>query len=96
MRVVIVEPKKQPYIKTVNDKLEDYQEIVGGWIESVTLSSDVILICNEEGKIMGLEPNRDLGFDVICGTFFLVGNDAPEFRDLTDAECERLIKKFSI
>ena len=33
------------------------------------------LICNEDGKLLGLEPNRRIGQDVIVGTFFLANSD---------------------
>lgn len=39
-------------------KLEELQEIVGGFIEVVTLSDNKIMVVNEEGKIEGLPKNH--------------------------------------
>lgn len=96
MQVVIVEPGKEPYTKDIENELKAFQNVVGGWIETVNLTGDFILICNEEGKLNGLPPNRDLGFDVIVGTFLVVGEDGEEFRGLSDEECKKVLKHFAL
>ena len=58
IRVLIVEPNKEPYQKRINHTLEDMQNVVGGLIEFVELEHNVDLICNEEGKIYNLPMNR--------------------------------------
>ena len=45
-------------IETDPTDLATYQQLVGGWIEAVALPDESLLICNEEGKINGLSPNR--------------------------------------
>ena len=74
IRVLIVEPDKLPYEKMILNKLEDKQEIVGGNIEYTQLDNDdnVLLICNEEGKLDGLPYNRYIGHDIIAGPFIFV------------------------
>ena len=54
------------------------QQAVGGIIQAVYPFEDTVtLICNDEGKPLGLPFNRGLKtadgklYDVICGTFFL-------------------------
>ena len=32
-------------------------------------------LCNEEGKLIGLEPNRHFYNDILCGVFYVVGED---------------------
>jgi hypothetical protein len=39
------------------DQLKFMQEVVGGWIEAVDVQDNMTLWCNEEGKLMGLDPN---------------------------------------
>ena len=46
-----------------------------GLIEVVGLDGGVCIICNEEGKLLGLEGNRRLGGDIIAGVFYIVGED---------------------
>ena len=70
--VLKVEPGKEPEEVTIPNTLEAMQEMVGGFIEIVYLDG-VCLVCNEEGKLMGLEGNRRVGRDIISGTFFRQG-----------------------
>ena len=79
MKVIIVKPFTNPYVKEIKGDLESMQEVVGGYIQAIYPFDDkeVALICNEEGKIYDLTPNRFLlncqsGIcDFICGDFFL-------------------------
>lgn len=59
------------------------------------------IICNEEGKLLGLEQNRlyfSIGFppamDYICGDFLIVGVDGEEFCSLTDEQIEIIMEEF--
>ena len=56
---------------------------------------NVALICNEEGKCIGLPLNRDIGHDIIAGNFILVGDDGcGEDLSLTDEQIEKYKKRF--
>ena len=61
IRVLKVEPQKEPEVVTIKNDLESMQEAVGGLIEIIDLSETACVICNEEGKLNGLEGNRSLG-----------------------------------
>lgn len=37
--------------------LEQMQKVVGGYIEIVRLKNGWLVVCNEEGKLLGLEEN---------------------------------------
>ena len=99
IKVLIVEPNKLPYEKTIPNRLKDKQAIVDGYIEYVRLleDEDVVLICNEEGKINGSKHNRYIGYDIIFGTFMIVGESANdgEDRSLTDEQIEKYKKRFN-
>ena len=68
------EPGKAPEQITIPNTLKAMQELVGSHIEVVDYQG-ACLVCNEEGKLLGLEPNRRVGQDVITGTFFLANSD---------------------
>ena len=64
----------------LDNTLEAMQKFVGGPIECITLSdtgSEITLVCNDEGKLLGLPLNRPLwdGADVLAGPGFLAGCD---------------------
>ena len=99
IKVLVVEPNKLPYEKVIQNRLRDKQQIVDGYIEYVRLLEDdsVVLICNEEGKINGSEYNRDIGYDIIAGTFIIArecANDG-EDRSLTDEQIEMYKERFN-
>jgi len=90
INVLLVEPGKSPRPARVEDTLEAFQEIVGGPIEiGCYLPQRVMLVCNGEGKNMGLPPNRanpaDSG-DTIAGTFLLCSFEGDHFASLTAAQ----------
>ena len=95
IKVVMVEPMKEPYPAEVENTLEGLQKAVGGYIEAVYLEDNVVLVCNEEGKLMGLPGNRSLGNDIIAGTFFVAGsNDDGEFVSLAEDKIQQYSDQF--
>lgn len=60
IRVLKVAPGKAPEAVAIPNTLEAMQQMVGGYIEVIPLE-DVCLVCNEEGKLMGLPGSRRLG-----------------------------------
>ena len=87
--ILVVEPGKAPYPAKAKDTLETFQEIVGGPIEMGSyLPQRVMLICNGEGKNMGLPVNRvdPRGGDYIAGTFLLCSSEGDRFISLTHAQ----------
>ena len=103
MQVVIVEPEKKPFVQNIDDTLTSMQQIVGGTIQAVyPFEEPVALICNDEGKLLGLPLNRALRdeegriYDIVAGTFFLCA--APEGSDrlesLTEEQASCFKKQF--
>ena len=79
--VLKVAPHCQPEVVILQNDLRALQKAVSidapyvGLIEIVWLDAETCILCNEEGKLIGLEPNRRLGYDVLCGTFYVTGQD---------------------
>lgn len=104
MKVIILEPGKEPRPAEIQSGLEPMQAVVGGLIQAVYPFEDpVALVCNEEGKLLGLPPNRalrdpDTGipYDVVCGTFFLCAAppDSESFESLTQEQIRRYTEWF--
>ena len=95
MKVLVAEPMKPCQVREISG-LDDMRAIVGGHIQAVyPFQDNVALVCNEEGKNLGLPYNRpltdDLGipYDIICGTFFLAGLGAEDFVSLTEEQIHR-------
>ena len=82
IRVLKVEPGKHPEVTELDNDLDSLQKAVSigadsqGLIEILPLEESVCLLCNEEGKLIGLEGNRRVGDDIITGVFYVTGEDA--------------------
>lgn len=101
MNILVVEPMKKPYMKDVDSGLHSLQREVGGYIEAIYPYEDSVgLVCNEEGKIEGLPLNRAIYsksgemFDVIAGTFLIVGLSEDNFSELSGELAEKYAKLF--
>ena len=95
LRILMVEPHKAPYEASVPHELTAMQQTVGGLIEVVRNGDGTLIICNEEGKLLGMEGNRRIPGDVLAGPFFVVGDAGETFRSLTDEELERYRERFA-
>ena len=101
MTVLCVKPGKKPMRIEIESGLDALQRAVGGYIEAVYPYEDsVALIVNEEGKLNGLPLNRALRdedndiYDIVAGTFLVVGLGESEFASLTPALMEKYEKLF--
>ena len=69
MKVLKVEPYQLPEVKEIDSGLSSLQHEVKGWIEATYPFEDpVAIICNEEGKLLGLPYNFRKPNDIIVGT----------------------------
>lgn len=96
IRVLVIEPNKVPCPLDVSNDLETFQKLVDGLIEAVYFDEPGICgYCNDEGKLMGLEGNRRLGGDIICGTLVILGSDDEGGNiSLTDEQVEKYTELF--
>ena len=100
---IVVEPNKPAYAKEIKSDLESLQHEVGGLIQALyPFADDVAIICNDEGKLHNLPPNRPLYdeesgdiYDVICGTFLVVGLTEDDFGSLSEEQIEKYLVKYS-
>ena len=98
IRVLVVEPMEPPRVETIPNTLEAKQQIVGGLIQAIyPYPENVSVVCNDEGKLIGLPLNRRIGRDIIAGNFIVCGvdNRNASFSSLTDAQIKRYQEKFS-
>lgn len=89
IRVVVKKARKPAEIKWIENELETYNEIVGGWIETFGLTDEILIVLNEEGKIKGLEPNLVIPChggmkEYIVGDVVFVSIGGQDFGGLSD------------
>ncbi len=99
MKVLVVEPRKVPYVLEIDPEPAAIEAALGGTTEKVIYTDDPIsILVNPEAKARGMELNRSLygtdgkPFEVIAGTFLVVGlNQDGSFASLS----EDMIHKYS-
>ena len=100
----MLEPGKEAYVTKIGTSLEAMQAIVGGYIQAVYPWEDpAAIVCNEEGKLLGLPLNRALYmeengermiYDILAGTAFICGLGEDDFCSLTSEQQDRYLKTF--
>ena len=103
MKVLVVEPLKKPYVKEIDSGLASLQHEVGGYIQAVYPWEEMCaIVCDEEAKLTGKELNRALRdkdghiYDIVAGTFLIVGLSEDDFTSLTDEQIQKFSKKFAM
>ena len=80
--VVIIEPGKDPRHDHIENTLESLQKTVGGYIETVTLASDLVIVCDEEGRIKNKPYCCVICGVPLVGTVVICGVKGDEFADI--------------
>lgn len=101
MTVLVVEPLKAAYLKTISGTLKSLQKEVGGLIDATYPFEDrVAIVLNDQGKLNGLMPNRGLYnndgnlYDIIVGTFLVVGLTEESFCSLDEEMAAKYMEKY--
>lgn len=96
MKVLRVEQYKPPFVKEIDPGLESLQSEVEGTVQAIYPYADpVAILCNDDGKLLGMELNRSLRdddgeiFDAIAGPFLIVGLGDEDFTSLSDDLIEK-------
>ena len=103
MKAVRVKPMCQPEIIETDGSLESLKKEVEGWIQVVyPWDDEVVLVHNDEGKLMGLDYNRGLYnadgrmYDYIAGNFVILGEKEGSFCSLSDEQAEKYAEEFRL
>ena len=99
--VLLVKPNEHPQNISIGAELKDLQEAVGGSIgASYPFEDPVAIVYNDDGKLMGLPLNRALWdedglmYDVIAGTFLVVGLGEEDFVSLSPELAQKYEEEF--
>lgn len=94
IKVLIKEPAGKLKFAEIENTLEALQKTVGGDIETVTVASNLVIICDEDGRIKNKPYNCScFGVD-LCGTIVFVGVDGENFADVPIDEEDISVLRF--
>lgn len=99
IRVLIKNPGEKARLWNIENELETLQYIVGGYIETLTVSDTLVMIFNEEGKMKDLPFNFYLygGEDFVVGPCIFAGrNYKGELVDIDKHQLHMLSKHLGV
>ncbi len=103
MKVLVVEPLKEPYLKTISRNLKSLQKEVGGLIDATYPFEDMVaIVLNDRGKLNGMTPNRGLYnnegklYDIIAGPFLVTGLRDGDFVSLDEELSAKYMEKYQV
>lgn len=82
IKVVYIEPGRGAEFRTVNNTLNAMMILVKGYIEVLTVSNDMAIVCNEEGHLRNMPFNREMFGISLYGPIVLVGTEGEDFTDV--------------
>lgn len=82
INVIVKRPGEKPVHTNISNTLENLQKTVEGLIETVTLTKDCVIICNEEGRLLGLPYNTTICGYPFVGPIVIAGVKGEEFADI--------------
>ena len=93
IRVLLVEPMREPRMVDVEYTMENLHELVGGYLQEITpWETEAALVCDEDGKLKHYRPNRLLmdrngqPCDIVVGSFFICGVSGGDFTSLSEEQ----------
>ena len=101
LSVLKIAPGQHPQQVEIDNDLKALQQAVGGSIgASYPFEDSVAIVYNDDGKLMGLPLNRalwdedGLTYDVIAGTFLVVGLGEEDFASLSPELAQKYEQHF--
>lgn len=85
MRIIFKEPGKPARRMVIDGSLETMQQLVGGYIEHLSAGNGLGILCNEEGKLLGLAPSGcEFMDDPLVGNIIFLGENGEDFTDVPE------------
>lgn len=92
-KAIIKKPGEKSKVIEIENELSVLQEAVEGYIQAVPLAADVCIICNEEGKLIGLPYNTRIMNKIFVGNILFVGVAGEEFCSLTNEQISLITER---
>lgn len=100
MRVMRCKPNEGAEMIDIDNTCEALQTEVGGLIDILYQTGNTAIVCNDEGKLLGLPPCRTLEdqngniVDILSGTILVVGTRLNDMTDLDELGEARWMKTY--
>ena len=88
IKCVFQRPGRISEVITIPETLDSFQNLVGGNIETLTLTNGFVIVMNEEGRYRGMKPNIECYAGVIVGNIFITKAEGDHFVSLTPEQIQ--------
>lgn len=103
MKAILKKPRRNAQVVDVENTLDGIRSAIGGYFEALVFSEEhnIIMICDESGKLKGLDFNfylygrNDRIIDEIVGNVLFVSAKGEDLRDLDENQIDYLMKYFN-
>lgn len=86
MKAIRKRPGEGPELINIENDGDAIRAELDGYMEAVTLAENLVILCDEEGRLKGKAPNCVIcGVDFV-GTILVLGVDGEEFADAPNAD----------
>lgn len=96
IKVLIIEPGKEPRQEHVHETPEEIQKIIGGYIEEAALASGLVVLSDSDSWHLKKEPNCLICGMGFSGTVILCGKRGGKYSDLPDAAYDLLANSIKL
>lgn len=99
IKILVVEPKKEPYIKEIKNTIGEIYGIVYFPFEILEIEKDIILISSLGGKDIKdkfFPANRIFKDSIIYSSFVILGKKNSGFSSLTNEQVRKYTDMFSL
>lgn len=96
IKVIIKKPLEPAIVKEIESDLKTFKSIVGGYLEvfrPIYGDNSIAGYCNEEGKLIGLNPNFrwPIANDIIVGNVVIFGVSGENEVSLNDIQIKKVM-----
>lgn len=89
------------YFEEIDNTLRAKQEYVGGSIQCLHLTDEIDMVCNDDGKLMGLPFNRVWFYngqpiDIVMGNILCVRHEEDEFSSILESDESTILEQLKV
>ena len=93
MRVIVKKPNQKSETIEVGNELEELQQLVGGYIETIPYKDNIIILLDEEGRLKDSEDNIVVSkYGMLVGNIIFIGTEGEDFTSLTEAQIQGILR----
>ena len=93
MKVIVKNPNQKSEVMEISNELEELQQLVGGYIETIPYKDNIIILIDEEGRLKDSENNIAVPkYGMLVGNIIFIGTKGEDFISLTEDQIQEILR----